>query len=61
MKNKIMVGVMIAITTAMQGFAELSSAETASAITIDNTVPEPGMILLMLSASFIVICLRRPK
>ena len=56
-----MVGVMIAITTAMQGFAELSSAETASAITIDNTVPEPGMILLMLSASFIVICLRRPK
>ncbi len=50
---------MIVIAIATHGFAELSSAETANAITIDNTVPEPGMVLLMLAVSFIAFSLRR--
>ena len=44
--SKIMIGAMIVIATAMQGIAEISFANS-EAITIDNTIPEPGMFLLI--------------
>jgi hypothetical protein len=47
MKTKIMLIAMIVMAIAMKGFAEMSSADTLSSITIDNTVPEPGTLLLL--------------
>ena len=42
---KIMISAMIVMATAMQGFAEISYANS-EAITIDN-IPEPGTFLLI--------------
>ena len=43
---KIMISAMIVMATAMQGLAEISFANS-EAITIDNTIPEPGTFLLI--------------
>lgn len=45
--TKVKISFVIMLALSMQAIAETSSASTASAIQIDNNIPEPGMILAL--------------
>jgi len=57
MKTKIMISTMAVMATAMQGFAEMSSA-TSTTLNFDNTIPEPGAILFI-AVLFVVNAIRK--
>ena len=48
-KTKITITAMTLMAAAIQGFAEFSSAATDSSIAIDNTVPEPTVMLAIIA------------
>ncbi len=56
---KIYSALVMIMIIAMNGLAETSTASTATAIPIDNTIPEPGMVLAIAGLLMLIKVVRK--